>query len=419
MSRAALQSVLAARSPTTVSAAAVSCTRLFSAETKSATTPVGADAATISTSQPPEQQQQQQQPVEYTITASPVMINPPNQKLTALPPVENPSDANDDFWPAPPFNPPHIPGLHTTNAIRSKATALANQRLGASAYNPIVRANIHATRAAVGSAAPTNTNASVFAPKTVTPLPHPDPSKLYMSEDSSLSAEGTASADSIAPVPQQLLYDNDVHGRRHYAAIIALNNDVVEMQLANRAKRNIFTRIYDVYRIPAGWYSSASRIYMLCKERTDDPEVFATFGIDNTPRGQHAVMCLHVWLIAHALRFRPINEKKVFLEGLYQHLGYYQEGMLRALGVRKAKDVHYYTKDLLETARGFMIAMDKAMYASVGGDHELLYGALYRNVYRFSQVASLEPVLYVEYSHVNAIFSMDVCFVIDCLSISC
>lgn len=184
----------------------------------------------------------------------------------------------------------------------------------------------------------------------------------------------------------------------------------------------------------------------MCRDRSVHDHFYRLFDISNTAGARYSILTLHIWMFMFATRFRPFSERADYVKTIQQctfsicaippswfqfvihveppffslrsrimtllitmysidhifgplffdvDLDEYAATMLKENHVIKARDLSFHSLLMKRKTVGFMTLLDKAMIALIDGDPELMYGALYRNIYLKGQAESPDLVMYV------------------------
>ena len=130
--------------------------------------------------------------------------------------------------------------------------------------------------------------------------------------------------------------------------------------------------------------AAAERCLVLIRQRIDDPALYTAFGLEDCHSSRQAMLVLHAWMYLRTAQLRPTLFKEHYIRWVFEVVDQYARADLKSK-LRRNKRVDLVMNKTLPAIRAHMTIYDKCVQSLVGGDPDPLYGALYRNVYRFSE----------------------------------
>lgn len=146
--------------------------------------------------------------------------------------------------------------------------------------------------------------------------------------------------------------------------------------------RQLLLKLGGYYSKESTFMRSADSLYSAVREQAGNPKLFAALVCSDDFQHQHALLCLHVWLLLVRLRSEGSDGRKLS-QLLYDNFQDDIEARVRAAGV-KVRLSNQLT-ELEKQFYGSSIAYDKAAgltKSSQGGAQETLANALFRNVFQ-------------------------------------
>jgi hypothetical protein len=228
-----------------------------------------------------------------------------------------------------------------------------------------------------------------------TPILHPSPYVLYDGEThkmgemldhrapADLPFADNAAAAAAAPgvgtaVPPSKLLP--------LSSIMELNTDVQDLQQAYFDLKYVVPGVRWFMRTDSqarGKDLAAYRLNGLIYDRCEDPAFYEAFAVEQNLRGYIQCLLLHTWMLNHAIQFRPVSNLKALRQPLYEQMMWKMGQLLKNEGgIKRERHLEQYLREIQNMALTFFLTMDKAVYAALCGNYDLLYGGLYRFTYR-------------------------------------
>lgn len=139
---------------------------------------------------------------------------------------------------------------------------------------------------------------------------------------------------------------------------------------------NVFLKIGGFYSKESTIMRAAGGLYDCVAEQATAPDLFDSLELPQDFQHQHALLCLHVWLLLVRLRPEGPDGKKL-AQMMYDNFQDDVEGRVRKAGVKVR--VGKQLTELEKQFYGSSLAYDKALKGESG---ETLASALLRNVYQ-------------------------------------